>query len=108
MMGGMVTVSVFYPKTNDLRFDHEYYVTKHVPLLKARWRGMGLEGVVVLRGQSTLDGGSCAWELIGLLTFSSGEQLRAAFAAFGAEIIADLAHFTNVQPVVQINEPVAV
>jgi len=108
MMCGMVTVSVMYPKTSDSRFDHEYYLAKHVPLVKARWGSMGLEDVAVLRGQSAFDGGACAWELIGLLTFSSAEQLRSALAAFGAEIIADVPRFTNTQPLIQINEPVAV
>ena len=108
MMTAMVTVSVFYPKTSDSKFDHEYYLTNHVPLVKARWGGMGLEKAMVLRGRSTMDGGTCAWELIGLLTFSSLKELRAAMAAHGAEIVGDIPRFTNVQPVIQINEPVAI
>jgi len=108
MMAGMVTVSVLYPKISDSHFDHAYYVTKHIPLVKARWGAMGLEEVVVLRGDSTLDGGDRAWELIGLLTFSSAEQQQAAFTAHGAEIIADVPNFTNIQPMIQVNTPVAV
>ena len=108
MIAGMVTVSVLYPKTSDLHFDYEYYVTRHIPLVKARWSGMGLEEVAILRGRSAIDGGTCPWELVGLLTFSSIEHLRAAMEAHGAEIVGDVPCFTNVQPVIQINEPVAI
>jgi len=104
MNAAMVTVSVLYPKTSELRFDYDYYLTKHIPLVKARWSGMGLEEVVLLRGQSVVGGGSAEWELIGLLTFSSAEKLQAAMAAHGAEIIGDVPRFSNVQPVIQINE----
>jgi uncharacterized protein (TIGR02118 family) len=108
MMAAMVTVSVLYPKTSELHFDYEYYLTKHIPLVKARWSGMGLEQVVLLRGQSALGGGSAVWELIGLLTFSSEEKLQAAIAAHGGEIIGNVPRFSNVQPVIQINEPIAI
>ena len=32
----MIKVSVMYPYTPGVRFDHDYYKTKHMPLVKAR------------------------------------------------------------------------
>ena len=32
----MIKVSVMYPNEPGLRFDHDYYRTKHLPLIKSR------------------------------------------------------------------------
>jgi uncharacterized protein (TIGR02118 family) len=106
MMGGMIIISVLYPKTGDSRFDHDYYMQKHMPLVKATWGSMGLVGAELMRGTAALDGGVPAYELIGNLTFGSLEQMQSALAV-AAEILADIPNFTNVQPVVQICEPVS-
>ena len=105
-MLGMITVSVLYPKTADSRFDYDYYLGTHIPLVKARWTSTGLDRVDLLRAAATLDGSAPAYELIGLLTFTSLEAAGQSIAAHGAEIIDDIPNFTNVQPVVQINTPV--
>jgi len=102
----MAIVSVLYPKTADSRFDHDYYVETHAPLVKARWGGMGLVSATFIRGASQLDGGEHAFEMIGLLTFSTADQLKVALAAHGEEIIADIPNFTNVQPLIQLNQAV--
>jgi uncharacterized protein (TIGR02118 family) len=100
----MVTVSVLYPRRSDSRFDHDYYLRTHVPLVASRWGGMGLVKAKLLRGDSTLDGGTPGFELIALLTFTSREALQAALAAFGSEIIGDISNYTNVPPFIQINQ----
>jgi uncharacterized protein (TIGR02118 family) len=105
MIPVMVTVSVFYPKHSESRFDHEYYLRTHVPLVESRWGGMGLVKAKLLRGASTLDGGTPGFELIALLTFTSMEALQAALASAGGEIIGDIANYTNVQPLIQVNQP---
>jgi uncharacterized protein (TIGR02118 family) len=105
MMGGMVTVSVLYPKHDGSRFDHDYYLKKHIPLVAARWGAMGLVKAELLKGSAALDGGGPGFELMAFLTFDSSEAMRAALAAHGDEIIADIVNFTNVQPVIQVNEP---
>ena len=101
---GMVTVSVLYPRHSESRFDHDYYLRTHVPLVASRWGGMGLVKAKLLRGDSTLDGGTPGFEVIALLTFTSMEALKAALAAFGSEIIGDISNYTNVQPFIQINQ----
>ena len=105
-MLGMITVSVLYPKTVDSRFDYDYYLGTHIPLVKARWTSTGLDRVDLLRATSTLDGSAPAYELIGLFTFASREAASQSIGAHGAEIIGDIPNFTNVRPVVQINTPV--
>jgi uncharacterized protein (TIGR02118 family) len=105
MISGMVIVSVLYPRHSESHFDHDYYLETHIPLLKSRWSSLGLANVQMLRADSTLDGTQPAWEVITLLSFASKEALQASLAAHGSEILADIPNFTNVQPVLQINQP---
>ena len=101
----MVVVTVLYPKTETSHFDFDYYAAKHIPLVQARWGGMGLVDAEFLRGTGTLDGSALGYAFIAKLTFSSVEAVQAALEAHGAEIMGDIPNFSNVQPVIQLNEP---
>jgi hypothetical protein len=35
----MIRVTVLFPKTSDSHFDMNYYLTKHVPMTKAKLQG---------------------------------------------------------------------
>lgn len=100
----MITVSVLYPSGGDATFDEAYYLQTHMPLVGARWKAMGLAEVRVLRGAGTPDGSAPPYGVIALLTFRSMKDFQGAVQAHGAEIFADIPKFTNVQPLVQINE----
>jgi len=41
----MITISVMYPAGKGATFDQEYYLKKHIPLVKQRWQSMGLKAV---------------------------------------------------------------
>jgi uncharacterized protein (TIGR02118 family) len=99
-------VSVAYPKTETSTFDLDYYVGTHVPLVNRLWGPLGLRGAQVLRGTGSL-GGAPAYELICLLDFASQEAFNEAAGAHADEVMGDIRNFTNVQPIVQFNEPVA-
>jgi uncharacterized protein (TIGR02118 family) len=83
----MIVVSVLYPKTGESWFDHDYYAQTHLPLAKSRWAGKGLERIDIVCGKTALGGGRPGFELIGQLTFTSIEDMQAAFAAAGNEIL---------------------
>ena len=99
-------VSVIYPKTESSTFDYTYYVEKHVPLVNHYWGHHGLRGLQVLRGTGSL-GGAPAYELIALLDFESQEAFLGAAGAHADDVMGDIPNFSNVQPVVQFNEPLA-
>ncbi|MFC7474626.1 EthD family reductase [Dankookia sp. GCM10030260] len=101
----MIVVSVSYPNDPATKFDHAYYLEKHIPLVKQRWSSMGLQSVQVLRGVGTADGGPPPIRLTALLGWESGDALGKAIAAHGDEIFADIANFTDSKPALQINEP---
>jgi uncharacterized protein (TIGR02118 family) len=103
----MILVSVMYPREAEDAFDHAYYLGTHIPLVKERWTGHGLRGVQVARAVTTPDGSPPSYPVIALLTFGSAAEFQAAAAAHGTEIFADIPNFSNVQPVVQVNDIVA-
>ena len=103
----MVVVTVLYPRTESSHFDFDYYTKTHMALVQARWGGMGMVSAELLRGTETLEGAQPAFALIAKLFFASKVEMQAALAAHGAEIIGDIPNYTNVQPLIQVNEPLA-
>ena len=99
-------VTVMYPKTATSHFDHAYYTAKHVPLVGRLWGPLGLKSTQVLKGTGSL-GGAPAYELICLLDFTSQEAFNQAAGAHADDIMGDIRHFTNVEPVIQFNDAVA-
>jgi uncharacterized protein (TIGR02118 family) len=103
----MIVVSVMYPATANARFDMQYYLEKHVPLVGERWGKMGLREAKVLRGVGAPEGGAATYSVIALLTFDSADALQQAMAQHGKEIVGDIGNFTSVQPVIQVNDVLA-
>ena len=103
----MIALTVLYPKTAESRFDMDYYLTKHVPLTRERVTPAGAIGIDLEEG---LAGGAPdsppAYAMIGHIKFNTIEELQAALAAHGPELIADIPNFTDVQPLLQISRVV--
>ncbi len=92
----MIRLSVFYPTTEGATFDHEYYRDKHVPLAVKTW---GLEGAEIDKG---VDGPYVAAVHF---KFESPEALAAALGAENTgEVLADVANYTTISPVLQTSE----
>jgi uncharacterized protein (TIGR02118 family) len=100
----MATISIVFPSSDGASFDYQYAQGVHLPLVLDRWGQSGLERVELLRGVSSADGGAPPFLAVGLLRFTSLEHLHAAMTGeHAAEIGADIAKFTNVKPVLQVN-----
>jgi uncharacterized protein (TIGR02118 family) len=92
----VIRMSVLYPKTEGATFDHDYYANSHVPLAVKTW---GLDGADIDKG---LDG---PYEAAVHFTFDSVEAMQAALGAEGTgEVMADVANYTTIQPVMQTSE----
>lgn len=92
----MIRFSVFYPTTEGATFDHDYYVEKHVPLAQETW---GVSGAEIDKG---LNGPYVAAVHF---TFDSQEALGAALGSEGTgAVMADVANYTTIQPVIQTSE----
>ena len=100
----MIRVTVLYP-ASATRFDYDYYLNKHTPMLLDLWKPHGLVKVELDKGVSGLAPGSAPGYLtVATLTMQSVEALQAAMAASGAQLLGDIPNFTDAQPEVQINE----
>ena len=92
----MIRLSVFYPSTEGATFDHDYYRTKHVPLAVKTW---GLDGAEIDKG---IDGPYVAAVHF---TFASAEALGEAMGNPGTgDVLADVANYTTILPVLQTSE----
>ena len=98
----MIKVSVFYPNGPGAKFDINYYVNSHMPMVK-KTLGAALKGMAVEEGIGGIPPGSPAPYLAtGHLLFDSVEAFGAAFAAHAESIMADVPNYTNTQPTIQI------
>jgi uncharacterized protein (TIGR02118 family) len=92
----MIRFSVFYPTTEGATFDQDYYVSKHVPLAVEAW---GLSGAEIDKG---INGPYVAAVHF---TFESQEALGAAMGSEGTgAVMADMANYTTITPVIQTSE----
>ncbi len=101
----MISLTVLYPNTTGTRFDMDYYLSTHTPLVKERLTPIGLIGVDLETGMA---GGAPdtppAFTMIARLNFATPNDLQAALAAHGPELIGDILNFTDVEPIMQISQ----
>lgn len=101
----MIRVSVMYPGGEGKKFDYDYYVNKHMPLVRQRLGSLGLVRVEVDKGLAGGAAGAPAPYLcIGHVYFNSVADLQAAMEPHGKELFADVPNFTDITPQVQISE----
>jgi uncharacterized protein (TIGR02118 family) len=92
----MIRLSVFYPATEGATFDHDYYRDKHVPLACRAW---GLDKAEIDKG---VDG---PYEAAVHFRFESMDAMGAALGSPDtAQVMADVANYTTIQPVIQTSE----
>ena len=92
----MIRLSVMYPETEGATFDHDYYQNKHVPLAVKTW---GLDGAEIDKG---LNGPYVAAVHF---KFESMDALNAAMGSAGTgDVLADVASYTTIAPVMQMSE----
>jgi uncharacterized protein (TIGR02118 family) len=100
----MIKVSVLYPHKDGAEFDMNYYLTKHMPLVR-QTLGAALKGVSVEQG---IAGGApnspAPFVALGHLLFDGVADVQSALGSHGAELMADVPNFTNIEPTLQISE----
>jgi len=91
----MIRVTVLYPSGDDTTFDHDYYRETHVPLCTSTWDVT-----------AEIDKGVNGPYAAGVhLFFETMDQFQAAMGSPGtAAIMADVANYTNITPIMQVSE----
>jgi uncharacterized protein (TIGR02118 family) len=96
-------LSVYYPWQADARFDYDYYRDKHVQML-AELYGKSVGKMQVRKGLRKGDGSSAAFVTALSVEILSMEAYEAASRQHVAKLRADVANFTNIIPVAQVEE----
>lgn len=93
----MSALFVTYPRAGGTRFDRDYYIATHLPLVEKAW---GQYGLTSANGYfPTLD--SATEEAVAVLQFADDAAIGTALASPETPaVMADLANFTDIAPVV--------
>lgn len=101
----MIRVTVAYPNEPGKKFDWDYYLNTHGPLVNEQLSGRGLLKLEVDKGISSPDPSEPApFVAIAYLTFNTVEEVHEVFKASGREIMGDIPNFTDIKPTFQISE----
>jgi uncharacterized protein (TIGR02118 family) len=96
-------ITVLYPNRPDVKFDFDYYRSKHIPLIK-RLYGKGIAKIELRRGVSTQDGSPVPYIAVVNIWIGSQQAFDDATAKHAQELIADVPNFTNARPTIQTDE----
>jgi uncharacterized protein (TIGR02118 family) len=100
----MIKVSVLYPAGADKKFNMEYYLGTHMPMVRSKL-GAACKSTAVEQG---LGGGAPGapptYTAMGHLYFDSVAEFQAAFGPHAEAIMADIPNYTDIQPVIQVSE----
>ena len=100
----MIKVSVFYPNEKGKKFDMDYFLNTHLPLVGEKL-GAALKGAAAEKGLSGAEPGSRATYIaMAHMNFDSVEAFQSAFGPHAETIMADVPNYTDIQPVFQISE----
>ncbi len=101
---GMIKVTILYPYAEGKKFDMDYYANKHFPMLKSLF-GDDLKATAIDKGiAGGAPGAPVPFVAIGYLYFDTVAAFQKGMATNGGKIRADVANYTDIQPVVQISE----
>ncbi len=102
----MFNISSIYPKKEGYQFDFDYYLNKHMPMSIERLSGAkGFKGVSVERGIAIEEPKiESSYVAMCHYYFDSLENFMAAFMPHAEELQGDIINYTNIEPIIQINE----
>ena len=102
----MIKVSVMYPNKPGVRFDHDYYRTKHLPLIKSRM-GAALKYYTIDKGLADGEGKLLgAYVAMCHLLCDSVDEYQSSFGPHAQEIRGDIPNFTDGTSIHQVSEVV--
>jgi uncharacterized protein (TIGR02118 family) len=102
----MTKISILYPNNKGSRFDMNYYIGTHMPLsIELLSAHPGFKGVSVERGIAGAEPGTtAAYIAMCHFLFESLEAFLAAFVPHATRLQGDMPNYTDIKPVIQINE----
>ena len=100
----MKCITVLYPAKDNDAFDFDFYLRRHVPLIKDIL-GKSLHHLEIRKGVTANDGSSApTYTCVISIWIADWPAYEKAIAARASELIAEVPLFTKVMPVMQIDE----
>jgi uncharacterized protein (TIGR02118 family) len=100
----MIKVSVFYPNEEGKKFDMNYYLETHIPLVR-KLLGAACKNAAVEQGiAGGTPGSKATYVAMGHLFFNTVEDFMSSFGPNANVIMSDIPNYTDTTPVIQINE----
>ena len=100
-----IRVSILYPSGPGKKFDMDYYLNRHIPMVSGILQPLGMVKAEADRGLGTAQPGAPApFVAAAHLYFQTVEAFQQAFGPHAAEMTADIPNYTDIEPVIQISE----
>jgi len=100
----MVRITVLYPNEAGKTFDYDYYVNKHMKLVRDRL-GSAIVRTEVDKGVAGgAPGAPAPYVALGHVYCNSIADFQKGMGQHGKEIMGDIPNYTNIQPQIQISE----
>ena len=103
---GMIKVTILYPAGDGKKFDMDYYLNKHIPMVK----GLFADALKLTAIDKGLAGGAAGSQapfvVICCFYFDNISDFQNAMKVNGSKIQGDIPNYTDIQPVIQISEVV--
>ena len=100
----MIRLTIMYPNAEDAYFDMDYYQNKHIALVRDRC-GKALKACSVQHGLGGgAPGSEAPYVVIAHLDVETMDDFEKYVAPHDPEFRDDVPNFTNIVPVIQINE----
>ncbi|KAH7141041.1 hypothetical protein EDB81DRAFT_948737 [Dactylonectria macrodidyma] len=99
------TVTVVFPNEPDAKYDIDYYLTKHMPMIQERWGKYGVISWSATKFIDGLDGSPSPYAFGSVVNWDNADQVKTAFAGPEvADIMRDVSNFSNKQAIFLLGE----
>ena len=99
----MVKVSVLYPNEPGRKFDMDYYLRVHIPLVQQKL-GAACKSIAVAEGVAGAEPGSApAYATMCHMYFDTEAAFRAAFTPVADILVGDIPNYTDIRPTFQVS-----
>ena len=104
----MLKVSVLYPFVQGGRFDMQFFLRQHMPLVDKAWGGALIRREIDAGLSGPGPGTQPTYVAVAHLYFHSIESFQAAIGPQHKELENEAPSFTDIKPIIQVSEVVLV
>lgn len=97
----MIRVAILYPRSGGTHFDLNYYIGKHMELVREKLKPFGLLSAEV---DSGIEENFSPFSAIGYLLFNTIQEYETGFSKVGNTLVEDIPNYTDIEPVVQVSK----